>query len=291
MDTFKIISIIFMMIMIYQIFVLNQAVFKDKVEGFADAPVQSIGGVDDTNAINTLAQIAKNLMAGGVTVPGAINLFNSKTKFSLVNDPDNCFRIKDDRGAQVLAINDGGSIYSKGDGFILSGNDMTVKGSVNVGADLFFPNQTTIKGAGRLHMTGEELLYILNKKGVMIGKEWGGTGDLQVQGGLSVSGRNILAELDALKNSVTKPIVVTSRWDDGAFMAAMARHFNRDEPDGTKKDFLIKNESGDNWRWQTGIKMYGNQVWDYPQWLRNNGDCSGCANNPANGNDAYRVNI
>ena len=44
---------------------------------------------------------------------------NNKTKFSLLNDPDNCFRVKDDRGTQVLAINDGGSIYSKGDGFVL----------------------------------------------------------------------------------------------------------------------------------------------------------------------------
>jgi len=42
----------------------------NKTEGFESVPAQSVGGVDDTNAINTLAQIAKNLMAGGVTVPG-----------------------------------------------------------------------------------------------------------------------------------------------------------------------------------------------------------------------------
>ena len=190
MDYFKIFTIIFMIFITYKLY-FNES----KLEGF-EGTQQSLGGVDDTNAINTLAQIAKNLMAGGVTVPGAINLFNSKTKFSLVNDPDNCFRIKDDRGAQVLAINDGGSIYSKGDGFILSGNDMTVKGNVSVGADLTFPNQTTIKGAGRLHIGGGELLYLLNKSGVMIGKEWGGNGNLVVQGELIAQGRNILAELN-----------------------------------------------------------------------------------------------
>ena len=107
-----------------------------ETEGFADVPAQSLGGVDDTNAINTLAQIAKNLMTGGVTIPGAINLSNSKSKFTLINDPDNCFRIKDDRGAQVLAINDGGSIYSKGDGFILSGNDLILKGNQSIGGSL-----------------------------------------------------------------------------------------------------------------------------------------------------------
>jgi len=69
MDTFKIISIIFMMIVIYQIYQLNCTVFKDKVEGFEGAQ-QSLGGVDDTNSINTLAQIAKQLMTTGLTVPG-----------------------------------------------------------------------------------------------------------------------------------------------------------------------------------------------------------------------------
>ena len=60
----------------------------NNIEGFADAP-QTIGGVDDANAINTLAQIAKNLMTGGFTIPGSINLTNNKTKFTLVNDADN----------------------------------------------------------------------------------------------------------------------------------------------------------------------------------------------------------
>jgi len=70
METFKIISIIFMMIVIYQIYQINCVVFKEGFEGTS----QSIAGVDDTNAINTLAQIAKNLMAGGLTVPGNMNV-------------------------------------------------------------------------------------------------------------------------------------------------------------------------------------------------------------------------
>jgi len=70
METFKIISIIFMMIVIYQIYQLNCVVFNEGFEG----ATQSIAGVDDTNAINTLAQIAKNLMAGGLTVPGNMNV-------------------------------------------------------------------------------------------------------------------------------------------------------------------------------------------------------------------------
>jgi len=45
--------------------------FKEtKVEGFADA--QSLTGVDEANSINTLAEIAKKLQAGGLTIPGEL---------------------------------------------------------------------------------------------------------------------------------------------------------------------------------------------------------------------------
>jgi len=115
---------------------------KCNKEGFADTPAQSLGGVDDTNAINTLAQISKQLMAGGVTVPGSINL----------------------------------------------------------NGDITFLEAKTIAGKARLHIAGEELLYILNKAGVIIGKEWGGNGNLTVQGDVVVKGRNILAELDKLNS-------------------------------------------------------------------------------------------
>ena len=83
MDTFKIISIIFMMIVLYQIYQLNCTVYKDKVEGFEGA-TQSLGGVDDANAINTLAQIARKLMDEGLTVPGSMTVTGvSKAKGGL----------------------------------------------------------------------------------------------------------------------------------------------------------------------------------------------------------------
>ena len=124
-------------------------------EDFENVPAQSLGGVDDTNAINTLAQISKQLMAGGITVPGNI---------------------------------------------IIQG-------------DLVFPNATTIKGAGRLHMGGEELLYILNKKGVMIGKEWGGTGDLQVQGNQHVGGNLGIGGVLNVGNTISSKGNLNARTD------------------------------------------------------------------------------
>jgi hypothetical protein len=48
--------------------------------------------------------------------------------------------------------------------------------------------QGTIRSPGRMHIDGGEICYILNKSGVVIGKEWGGTGDLRVQGNSEIHG-------------------------------------------------------------------------------------------------------
>ena len=58
--------------------------------------------------------------------------------------------------------------------------------------------------AGRVHVYGGERLYLLNKDGVIVGREWGGNGNLQVQGNINVSGRDLLAELDDLRRNVVR---------------------------------------------------------------------------------------
>jgi hypothetical protein len=55
MDYFKVFTIIFMIFIAYKLCLIE----AKSVEPFEGAQ-QSLGGVDDTNAINTLAQIAKN---------------------------------------------------------------------------------------------------------------------------------------------------------------------------------------------------------------------------------------
>jgi hypothetical protein len=72
MLTFKIIVIIFLIMLSYQVYVLNK-IFYESLETFADAE-QSIAGVDDANSINTLAQLARKLMDGGATVPGNLKI-------------------------------------------------------------------------------------------------------------------------------------------------------------------------------------------------------------------------
>jgi len=141
----KYIIILFILGTIY--FIQNK--LKD-TDGFEDAetkekpkvPVQNMVGIDDTNAINTLAQISKQLMAGGLTVPGdmsvignitannLINLSNTKTKVSFQNDADNYFRIKDNDGKPLLAIGQGGDIFSKDNNLVLSGGNLAVKSNI-----------------------------------------------------------------------------------------------------------------------------------------------------------------
>ena len=70
MDYFKIFTIIFMIIITYLLY----NIYCDKIKENFSSAEQSIGGVDDTNAINTLAQLAKQLMAGGATVPGNLSI-------------------------------------------------------------------------------------------------------------------------------------------------------------------------------------------------------------------------
>jgi len=59
---------------------------------------------------------------------------------------------------------------------------LNVEGGINMaaGAVLYTP--------GRMHINGAELLYLLHKNGVIIGREWGGNGTLQVQGMLHAQG-------------------------------------------------------------------------------------------------------
>ncbi len=50
------------------------------------------------------------------------------------------------------------------------------------GGTVGLPNGGTISASGRLHIFGDELLYLLNRSGVIVGAEWGGTGNLTVEG-------------------------------------------------------------------------------------------------------------
>ena len=81
----------------------------------------------------------------------------------------------EDKGI-LMTIKDNGNV---GIGTITPDARLTVSGG-----DIYMDNATKIYNRGRMHIHGEELLYLLNKSGVIIGKEWGGNGNLTVEGGI-----------------------------------------------------------------------------------------------------------
>jgi microcystin-dependent protein len=83
----KYLIIIIIIIVIYQL--CCNCIQTDVKETFTNS--QSVTGIDDNNAINTLAALAKDLQSpAGVTIPGNLNL---KNKVVLVAD-DNVLRLK-----------------------------------------------------------------------------------------------------------------------------------------------------------------------------------------------------
>ena len=216
MDTFKIIVIIFLIILTYQIYQLNCTVYKDNFEGF-EGTSQSVGGVDDTNAINTLAQIAKNLMAGGVTVPGNMTVQNN---INVNNDihtggavttigPDKKNKVclhtpADGRRALYIAPQKlDGSDWEWGNGLHMEFHNKSINTTSNnlTAPVINLGGKFRLSGVGDSHANDDwlRLLGVDNKNyygGLAAGKLFTADG--------TINGRNIFAEIDDLKNNVVR---------------------------------------------------------------------------------------
>jgi hypothetical protein len=55
---------------------------------------------------------------------------------------------------------------------------------LDVAGNIKIPSGGTVYSPGRFHIHGEELLYLLNKGGVIVSRAWGGNGNLSVEGNL-----------------------------------------------------------------------------------------------------------
>ena len=184
---------------------------KDKADK-ADAPKEKVqvsnqsagSGIDDANAINTLAQISKQLMAGGVTVPGnmtiqgnlniigPMQISNAATNFITINktavvDKDSMQLWNSASQLILVGRKDDNSDYSWPGVVLDSKKSNIITNTLTVNGDINFPNKTTIRGAGRLHMTSGEDLYLHPKTGVRIGKHESGSGGLVVEGSITIN--------------------------------------------------------------------------------------------------------
>jgi hypothetical protein len=74
-----------------------------------------------------------------------------------------------------------------GDTTVSAGN-FTIDTPYAKAGNLIFKQMSTIYGGNRMHIMGEELLWVLNKSGMIVGKDWGGNGNLTVAGTLYANG-------------------------------------------------------------------------------------------------------
>jgi len=84
--------------------------------------------------------------------------------------------------------------YASGNVGIGTATTTTPDKRLTVNGDLKFMDVATIWGAKRLHITGEERLYLLNMDGVIISKAWKGTGNLTTEGDLTTRRVELKAE-------------------------------------------------------------------------------------------------
>jgi hypothetical protein len=90
------------------------------------------------------------------------------------------FQIRSD--GHTIMVPQGGSV---GVGWFPDTNfRLDVAGSIKIS------NQSQIYSPGRMHIHGEENLYLLNKGGVIVGKSWGGNGNLIVEGRMGSYGQS-----------------------------------------------------------------------------------------------------
>lgn len=99
-----------------------------------------------------------------------------------------------------------------------------VVGNIRGTGNLLLPASTTINAPGRLHISGDEILYLLNRNGVTIGKEWGGNGNLNAQGIITAgavtstpAGYSIYAASGVLTEKVKVAVRTGADWSDHVF--------------------------------------------------------------------------
>lgn len=88
MDTFEIIVIIFLMIVIYQIYIIKSVVFtKEKFFGQSD----EYNSIDDKSTINKLAKVANEFMTNSkLSGSGILDIKSTLNSTNITTDSINC---------------------------------------------------------------------------------------------------------------------------------------------------------------------------------------------------------
>lgn len=84
------------------------------------------------------------------------------------------------------------------------------------GGDIWIDDGATIRSRGRMHIDGEELLYILNDDGMVVSQSWGGTGNLIVEGDVGIGTWSPTQRLDVNGNVIANMYI--DRQDSGYYL-------------------------------------------------------------------------
>ena len=124
-----------------------------------------------------------------VLAPDAVGLFESSgtqaylrlstneginNRVELTNRPGGRLSLWTAGGGDVLNITKAGNV-----GIGTTGPNAKLE---VVGGDMWLEGSRQFYSPGRMHIHGEEILYLLHKSGVIISRAWGGTGNLHVDG-------------------------------------------------------------------------------------------------------------
>jgi hypothetical protein len=162
-------------------------------------------------------------MAGGITVPGNINISGNDN--GAITGPNGNTRINA-RGIMFGASNNG-----------YEANSAQITAGLHVADSLCIVGMGKSAGERKIDMWAEDKLTL--------------NGNMHITGNTHLNG-----------SLTSKLIYFETDWDDAAFGRECAKYFKRSEPNGTKREFMIKNNSGNHWRYEHAIKM-GDQIWFY----------------------------
>ena len=269
------------LIVLFIVYYLYSCWTSQKIEGFADAV--SIDLADDKNAVNTLANMARDIMAGGFKVAGKLNVADDVTTekavvmttgdkgFKILTEGDNsCWR--SNAGDNRIALHkDHGNQTNFGPG----GELRTVK--LNLRDKHYFNSDDD----GWLRLRNKEANAYTNFAAK----------DIWADGGLNVNGNVVV------KGTLKRQLKVIEGVDFNGwqFLDKVAPDFSKTDPDGTSIGYLVIAKTGQVRRYEyvkigdqiiSFMSAVPNATWEYIF-----GGLDVRKSMPGNGNDGFRKSL
>jgi len=170
------------------------------------------------------------------------------------------------------AVQNVASLYNSG---MATVTNLRATTGITADASITSPSFTS---PGRLHLSGPELLYLLNKNGVIVGKEWGGNGNLNVQGDTTVNGGVTVGNYLYTKGNSTGGTHFP--WTDGNNYITSNNNILRGGPTTIQGDLNISGRA--RFRTMNGVRV--EDGWDMANFA--SADINSCANECSKRNTA-----